>query len=364
MDVQALKDKPEPLPLRTLDESAQADLANILPMLDRSLLMLPSGDQLALKARALKEADISESAYWLTGTKGQPALRFVQWNGTPVITHPERISAAASLLMDADIVLSALELKLGIGLEPDHISDRKPEAGQLIELDFYSGSVLLHRVWLGFPVGFALPVDPTTESLNTVHVPVVVTLQPVVASLDIDDASAIATGDLLILRGGNWQTKLETPFGAVDGQLDPHANQFSIANGGTMPKGKTIQGQSMTSDDNGGEGGGFGALRVPVSMRLPDQSMTIEELGKLRAGLAVPVGQVTAGVQVELLVAGRLIAKGELVRLGEQFAVHIDTLPQQELPPAAGDGDAIELPDESAGDESAGTAPQHHDTGY
>ena len=109
----------------------------------------------------------------------------------------------------------------------------------------------------------------------------------------------------------------------------------------------------MTSDDNAGEGGGFGALRVPVSVRLPDQSLTIEELGKLRAGLAVPVGQVSAGMMVELLVAGRVIAKGELVRLGEQFAVHIDSLPQDDLPQNHAEGDAIELPDETNDAEGA-----------
>lgn len=336
-----------------LDEAVAADLANILPMLDGGPLMLASGDQLTLKARAVAEETNAGGAYWLTGPKAQPALRLIQWNGAPVVTHPERIAALATLLMEADVVLSALELKLGIGLEPDTISDNSPDGARLIELDFYSGSVLLHRIWLGFPSSFVLPADPTTESINATHVAVAVTLQSQVASLDVDDASAIDVGDLLILRAGRWPTKLETPFGAVDGQLDAQANQFSIANGETM------QGQSMTSDDNAGEGGGFGALHVPVSIRLPDQSMTIEELGKLRAGLAVPVGQVTAGVQVELLVAGRLIAKGELVRLGEQFAVHIDALPQQDMPPAAGESDPIELPDESAD-----TQPQPQDSGF
>ena len=353
IDLEKAKAKPEALGLRMLDEAEAADLANILPMLDGSPLMLSSGDQLMLKARALTANEEAGAAYWLTGPQAQPALRLVQWNGAPVVTHPERIAALASLLMEADIVLSALELKLGVGLEPDNIVDRNPDGARLLELDFYSGSVLLHRIWLGFPSGFALPADPTTESINATHVAVAVALQSVVASLDVDDASAIGVGDLLILRAGRWPTKLETPFGAVDGQLDPQANQFSIANGETM------QGQSMTNDDNAGEGGGFGALHVPVSIRLPDQSMTIEELGKLRAGLAVPVGQVTAGVQVELLVAGRLIAKGELVRLGEQFAVHIDALPRQDVPPAASEGDAIELPDESAD-----AQPQPQDNGF
>lgn len=347
MDIEQLHSKPETLPLRTLDEANQQALANILPLLDRSPLLLTTGDQLLLKARVLDSHDLAEGGYWLTGPKAQPALRLVLWNGAPVITHPERIASIASLLVEADILLSALELKIGAEIEPDHISERAPQGNQLIEVDFYRGATLLHRMWLGFPTGFRLPSDPAMESINTTQAVVVVSLHSVAASLDVDDASAIGAGDLLILRGGNWQTTLETPFGTVQGLLDPNINQFSIAHGETM------QGQSMTSDDNAGEGGGFGALRVPVSVRLPDQSLTIEELGKLRAGLAVPVGQVSAGMMVELLVAGRVIAKGELVRLGEQFAVHIDSLPQDDLPHNPSESDAIELPDETNG---AGTS--------
>lgn len=345
IDVQQAESKPEPLSLRRLDEKKQQDLLAILPMLDRATLLLPQGSQLMMQARMLTPSDIAEGGHWLIGPKTQPALRFLKWNKAPVIIHPERITDIAALLVEADQVLSALERKFGTSIEPDQIGEYPPEEALLIALDFHEGETPsaepLHRIWVGFPQGFAVPADPEISNFNMTQAPVKVSLEAAAASIDVDAASSIGQGDLLILRGGNWATALETPFGTVQGHLNPYINQFSIANGETM------QGQAMTSDENAGEGGGFGALRVPVSVRLPDQSLTIEELGRLRAGLAVPVGQVTAGVAVELLVAGRVIAKGELVRLGEQFAVHIDTVPQDEIPPAPPTSDTIELPDET-----------------
>lgn len=346
IDIEKQQLVPESLSLRSLDSNEQKDLGNILPLVDGSVVILPSGEQLMVKARLLPRNEISASDYWLTGQADQPAMCFKLWSGEPVVMHPERIAAVASLLTDADGVLGALELKFGTSFEPDQLLDTIPEDSRAIELKMHGPQGLLHNIYFAFPAGFTLPVDPVADNLNLTHVPVVVSLSASVASIDVDDASAMDAGDLLILRAGSWQAVLETPFGTVQGLLDSGANQFSIANGAKM------QGQSMTSDEqrDGGEGPAFGSLRVPVSMKLPDQSLTIEELGKLRAGLAVPLGLVTAGVSVELVVAGRTIAKGELVRLGDQFAVHIDEIPQQELPEPPADTDVpIELPDESGG---------------
>ena len=346
IDIEKQQLVPEPLPLQSLDSDEQRDLSNILPLLDGSVVVLPDGEQLVVKARLLQPDERTGSNYWLTGQADQPAMCFKLWRGEPVIIHPERISAVAGLLTDADAVLAALELKFGTSFEPDQLLGNIPEDSRALELKLHGSQGVLHNIYFAFPAGFTLPVDPVADNLNLTHVPVVVSLSVSVASIDVDDASAMGQGDLLILRAGSWQAVLETPFGTVQGLLDSGANQFSIGNGVNM------QGQSMTSDEqpDGGEGPAFGSLRVPVSMKLPDQSLTIEELGKLRAGLAVPLGLVTAGVSVDLVVAGRTIAKGELVRLGEQFAVHIDEIPQQELPEVSADTDApIELPDESGG---------------
>lgn len=348
---------PEPLPLRTLDESEQRTLAGLLPTLDGAVLDLATGEQFRLKARLVQAgdgeardgqtSDRSARGPWLTGPTTQPALHIGLWDGTATILHAERIADIAALLTGADALLSALERRIGTAIEPDQLQDEAPTDAHIIALDFYDKDGLRHQLTLAFPPAFEPPIDAGQSDLNMTRATVATTLEAVVASLDIDDASAIGAGDLLILRGGNWGATLGTAFGAVSGRLDPFNNFFSVGNG------DPAQEQSGMSDEETGGDGGFGALKVPVSIKLPDQGLTIEELGKLRAGLAVPVGPIAAGLEVQLTVAGRTIAIGELVRLGDQFAVHIDRIPQDTLPPQT--EQAIEMPDQSGG--AAGADP-------
>ncbi len=340
IDPEAIAVTPQPLPLRVLDEDRQRLLGQLLPALDGTTLELATGEQLTVKARAIPASDAAAGA-WLTGPAPQPALRFLQWDGEPVILHPERIADIAAMLTRADPLLSALELQLGCPVEPDQMGGQAPGSHEIVAVDFHGSHGLRHQFLLGFPPDFRLPVTMSGNDFNMTTAPVATSLECVIASLDVDDASTIAPGDLLVARGGSWPATLMTPFGGVPGQLDPQANRFSIGNG------DPLQGQNMMNDEQEGDGG-FGALKVPVSIQLPDQALTIEELGRLRAGLAVPVGPIAAGLTVEMKVAGRTIAIGELVRLGEQFAVHIDRLPQ-EAAPQSPVSHGIAMPDESDG---------------
>ncbi len=327
IDPAETNNRPEPLPLRILDEERQALLDQLVPALDGALIDLATGEQFATKARVVAPLEVAAGA-WLIGPVSQPALRLMQWDGAPVILHAERIADIATALTRADPLLSALELRLGTPFEPDQMAAQAPQGCAVLALDFYDNGGLRHQLLLAFARNFQLPIDPATNDLNMTRASVVASVECTVASLDVDDASTIGAGDLLILRGGSWVASLVTPFGGIAGQYDPMTNQFSVGNGDPN------QGQDKMSDDVEGSGdGGFGSLKVPVSIKLPDQGLTIEELGRLRAGLAVPVGPVAAGLEVALTVAGRTIAIGELVRLGDQFAVHIDRIPQDAGPP-------------------------------
>jgi len=64
---------------------------------------------------------------------------------------------------------------------------------------------------------------------------------------------------------------------------------------------------------------------VPITLRLPEQRVSAAALADLRPGVALPLGPVAEGMMVELLVAGSPLARGELVQLGDRFAVLIES---------------------------------------
>ena len=335
---------PEPILLQKLDPARQQAVRSLLPNLDGAILELPGGQHFSLKARLLSAEQAAALGPWLTGTGAQPALHFATWEGNPVLLHAERVAEIAAMLTGADALLTALERRIGVTIEPDQLQAGPPEPANIIALDFHGAQGLQHQLTLAFPPDFAVPADSAQQDLNLTRAAVASTLECVVAALDVDDASAIARGDLLILRGGHWPATLGTPFGAVPGRLEPFNSYFSVGTGDPSQ-----EPTDMSDEETGGDGG-FGALKVLVSIKLPDQGLTIEELGRLRAGLAVPVGPIAAGLEVQLMVAGRTIAIGELVRLGDQFAVHIDRIPHENIPAPA--EQSIEMPDQS------GTAPE------
>lgn len=330
---------PEPLLLRTLDPTQQQAVRTLLPTLDGAILDLPGGAQFTVKARLLDASNSAPFGPWLTGSAASPALHIATWDSAPVLLHAERVADIAALLTGADPLLSALERRIGVTIEPDELRDDAPDTAHIIALDFHGAQGLQHQLILAFPHDFVVPMDSAQQDLNLTRATVAATLDAVVATLDVDAASTIGSGDLLVLRGGNWAATLGTPFGTVPGRLDPFNNLFSVGTG------DPAQEQSGMSDEQTGGDGGFGTLKVPVSIKLPDQGLTIEELGRLRAGLAVPVGPIAAGLEVQLMVAGRTIAVGELVRLGDQFAVHIDRIPHDTVP--APTEQVIAMPDQS-----------------
>ena len=64
---------------------------------------------------------------------------------------------------------------------------------------------------------------------------------------------------------------------------------------------------------------------VPLTIRLPDRMTSAASLSALVPGTTLPLGPLTEGMPVELRVADRLLARGELVQLGDRFAVLIES---------------------------------------
>jgi flagellar motor switch protein FliM len=81
----------------------------------------------------------------------------------------------------------------------------------------------------------------------------------------------------------------------------------------------------MADEDDGLESnGGGGGFTVPVTLRLPEQAVDAATLAALTPGMVIPLSPLVQGLQVDLLVGGRRIARGEIVEMGASFAVHVD----------------------------------------
>ena len=75
---------------------------------------------------------------------------------------------------------------------------------------------------------------------------------------------------------------------------------------------------------NGANGHPSAGFSVPISIRLPNRMASASELSALRPGATLNIGAVTQGLPVSILVGDQEIAHGELVQVGDQFAVMIE----------------------------------------
>ncbi|MBB5710911.1 FliM/FliN family flagellar motor switch protein [Sphingomonas xinjiangensis] len=217
--------------------------------------------------------------------------------------HPERIAEASALLDTAEPLLSAVESTLGLALEPENIIADLGDNSAVVGFarDHASGEI-------------ALPLDHPLRAqweVRAAALPPLLATMPMLAQLmlrgprlPIAEAGELAPGDLVLIsaRPGAMLDETSGQFDFFSGTFTPH------------PQGAPMNDASSSSRD----------FAVPLTLRLPERMVSAASLADLRPGMSLPLGPVTEGMQVDLLVAGRLLAHGELVQLGDRFAVLID----------------------------------------
>jgi flagellar motor switch/type III secretory pathway protein FliN len=159
----------------------------------------------------------------------------------------------------------------------------------------------------------AMPVD-----LANILVPV--KLSCIAARLAVEDAAGIGAGDLLLLP-----RRLPATLATANGQIEQ--GHFLTATGNWRMGGFAEAEDQMADDNDGLESGdvsGGNGFTVPVTLQLPEQAVDAATLAALAPGMVIPLSPLVQGLQVELLVGSRRIARGEIVEMGENFAVHID----------------------------------------
>jgi type III secretion protein Q len=311
-----------PAPLPTLDPARQA-LAERL-----ALTIEAAGD--AATALRVRIEHHPEAGVWFGGVDGV-ALRIDEIDGAAAALHPERVDAAVAALDRVEPLLDLIEAATGWVIEPETTLDHPDAEAVTLVVDASQGEVRAARFALAVPWALAEAVamlsTPSAPAVDGIPVPC--RLDAVAAALAVDDAGAIGPGDLIVLAPAPWRATLHAgPLGDTNIRFDP------VAGLATFEEIRVTTADPVPGETDAADGGeGVGAFRVPIEISLEGGAATLSELAALREGGSLPLGAVTEGLRVTLAVGGRSLGTGEVVRLGERFAVIVDRL--AEAPPAS-----------------------------
>ncbi|WP_379553634.1 hypothetical protein [Qipengyuania sp. DGS5-3] len=141
----------------------------------------------------------------------------------------------------------------------------------------------------------------------------------VAARLSMSDAERLTDGDMVVLEQGPWALMAEPgSFQPTSLALDPLTGRLAPPFADTTPAPPQQEPAPMNSPDD------MEPLSVPVALHLPDILVSPVELARLADGGTLELGPIAEGLQVALAVGGRTVGHGEVVRLGDRFAVLMD----------------------------------------
>ncbi len=231
---------------------------------------------------------------------------------------PTALDQLCDALDGADALLSHVERQLGIALDPqgygplEHSAFAQPDAffvnlyesDSAVHLALVAGDVEA-EIWRNRAAAISYPAR---------SVPVPVTLQCQAARLPIAVAAGLAAGDLLLLPRFILSTLVSSATPEVTGRFDAHSGEWRAGEFGDF------EDDTMTDIDPPATTG----FAVPITLRLPQQAVDAAQLAAMAPGMVLPLSPLSHGLAVELLVGGKRVARGEIVEMGENFAVHID----------------------------------------
>ncbi|QTD56129.1 FliM/FliN family flagellar motor switch protein [Parasphingorhabdus cellanae] len=153
-------------------------------------------------------------------------------------------------------------------------------------------------------------------------------------ALDLSDAEKIASGDILLLGVETLTAKLiaDPQYSGkpqiTEGCLNLRSGHFQRSGvaDATSPPQNIQQGKPAMPDDAATETPEPNpkSFKVPINICLRDVAVPAEALTRLTQGSTLDLMPVREGLQVDLNVAGQMVGRGEIVKLGESFAVLMD----------------------------------------
>jgi flagellar motor switch/type III secretory pathway protein FliN len=280
--------------------------------------------QLPLAARLVESGHEVDRADWVFCGRDL-FLHIAVADGRPQIFRENRMAEMVSALDAAEPILSEIEMRTGLILDPAEAVSSLPENSLIFEV---SSTDQQHMIALALAPDFVASVTMQKMfdglEIDWAQVPVAFEVQISGPSLGIEAAASIEPGDLILIGGTASSARIIWPADSVTetyqaqkiaGRYDMFSGQF-IANGA----GNTME----PSAANGASVSASAGFSVPISIRLPSRMASAAELSAMRPGTMLNIGAVTQGLSVSILVGDQEIAQGELVQVGNQFAVMIE----------------------------------------
>lgn len=227
-------------------------------------------------------------------------------NGQTPQLSPSRLTETVAALDVSDPLLVDVEAALGLSLDA---TDMGQSATIAVGIHVARDDIGLT---LAVPRNHANRADwiarAATMTPSAPHLPVIVSLFISGPRLTVADTNDLSSGDLLLIAQSATAT-LQTAYSpAISGAFNFSTGQFMHSQTGAIMSDDTLATDFL----------------VPLTIKLPDRMTSAASLADLVPGTTLPLGPLTEGMPVELRVADRLLARGELVQLGNRFAVLIE----------------------------------------
>ncbi len=280
--------------------SSPAAATTALPSLDPDLVRWSSAAAVNLKIagfEAVVRSSFLDGAKWFLGTK----LAF-RPTSDPRPLEGEAAEKLVEIISSHETLIGEIEQATGLAAE---FADYAPLPYSAPVIDVARSGASLCKI----------VVRAQVLAHHSSNPPTLLPLRFQAARLPLLEAQKLAAGDMLVLERGPWLL-IDCPA-AISRQplaLDPTTGRL----GNTLDQPMTNPSADAATIDE------TGALTVPVAVQLADVAVTQDELSAMIERGAFDLGQISEGLTVTLAVGGRRIGGGEIVRLGDRFAVLLD----------------------------------------
>jgi flagellar motor switch/type III secretory pathway protein FliN len=246
-------------------------------------------------------------------------LRICITEGVPCIFHKDRLAEMVTALDAAETLIAQIENRTGIALEPAATVSAVDEDALVFEIATTDRQSVVQMALLpGFMLPPAAKIAFDALAIDWTRVPISYEVHIAGPMLTISSAAGIDVGDLLII-GGVTSARIGWAIPNPNADMQNMVGRYDLLSG-------TFTANRSGVDMNNGEMSGTAPpdFSVPLTIRLPNRSATAADLSAMRVGTTFHIGAVTQGLAVSVLVADQEIARGELVQVGDQFAVLIE----------------------------------------